>query len=181
MIKVIAIISIYMVIFSAGAAWADPVSPYVGQEQRAIKSLSPEEMNDYLAGKGMGLAKAAELNQYPGPAHVLALASQLNLSAEQKAQTQAIFNAMHAKAIRFGRLLVDEERNLDGLFASKTITPETLEASLKRIATLQAQVRQTHLEAHLAQAKILSPAQIANYVALRGYAEDGQHEHVHHQ
>jgi hypothetical protein len=31
-------------------------SGYAGQEQRAIKALSDEEVGDYLAGRGMGLA-----------------------------------------------------------------------------------------------------------------------------
>jgi len=78
MMKVMAVIGISTIIFSAGFASANQLSPYVGQEQREIKSLSPDEVKDYLAGKGMGLAKAAELNHYPGPAHVLELASQLN-------------------------------------------------------------------------------------------------------
>ena len=179
MMKVMAVIGISTIIFSAGFASANQLSPYVGQEQREIKSLSPDEVKDYLAGKGMGLAKAAELNHYPGPAHVLELASQLNLSAEQKVRTQALFNNMQEKAIQFGRMLVEEERNLDTLFSSKTITPETLETSLKRIGTLQAQVRQTHLEAHLTQAKILSPAQVAKYIELRGYNKTGQGGHSH--
>ena len=42
-------------------------SPYAGQESREIKSLSPAEVDGYLAGAGMGFAKAAELNGYPGP------------------------------------------------------------------------------------------------------------------
>jgi Spy/CpxP family protein refolding chaperone len=181
MMKEMVVIAISMVIFSAGFASAEPLSPYVGQEQREIKSLSPDEVKDYLAGKGMGLAKVAELNGYPGPAHVLELASQLSLSAEQKARTQALFNDMQAKAVHFGRMLVEEERNLDKSFSLKTITPETLETSLKRIGTLQAQVRQTHLETHLAQAKILSPAQTAKYIELRGYNSTGHGGHSHNQ
>ena len=37
----------------------------------------------------MGLAKAAELNHYPGPAHVLTLATELALTPDQKARTDA--------------------------------------------------------------------------------------------
>jgi hypothetical protein len=54
-------------------------SPYAGDETREIKALSPQEVSDLLAGKGMGFAKTAELNGFPGPAHVLELASQLQL------------------------------------------------------------------------------------------------------
>jgi hypothetical protein len=35
-----------------------------------------------LKGDGMGFAKAAELNGYPGPAHVLSVAKELNLTDE---------------------------------------------------------------------------------------------------
>ena len=63
----------------SASAGAQSQSPYVGQQFREIKALSPQEISDYLSGKGMGLAKAAELNGYPGPAHVLELAAQLDL------------------------------------------------------------------------------------------------------
>src|SRR5665213_3400327 len=66
-------------------AAAQTVSPYTGQEQRAIKSLSPDEVKAYLAGEGMGLAKAGELNHYPGPKHILAMADHLGLTPAQRA------------------------------------------------------------------------------------------------
>src|SRR4051812_3345086 len=87
MMKITAVTAIAAVVFFAGSAPASEPSPYAGQEQREIKSLSADEVKDYLAGKGMGMAKAAELNEYPGPLHVLQLASELNLSPEQKART----------------------------------------------------------------------------------------------
>jgi hypothetical protein len=70
------------------SATAYSQSPYVGQESREIKALSPQEISDYLSGKGMGLAKAAELNGYPGPAHVIELAAELELTPEQKTKTE---------------------------------------------------------------------------------------------
>jgi hypothetical protein len=42
-------------------------SSYVGFEGRPIKSLSDQQIGDLRAGRGMGLALAAELNGYPGP------------------------------------------------------------------------------------------------------------------
>src|SRR5262245_34850176 len=36
-------------------------TPYAGQQAREIKALSSEEIESYLSGSGMGLAKAAEL------------------------------------------------------------------------------------------------------------------------
>ena len=47
--------------------------PYAGMQQRALKALSEDQIADLRAGKGMGLALAAELNGYPGPIHVLEL------------------------------------------------------------------------------------------------------------
>jgi len=166
------------------AAWAATPSPYAGQESRDIKALSPAEQADWLAGKGMGLAKAAELNGYPGPAHVLELASDLALTSEQRARTQALFETMAARAQALGRELVEAERALDARFASKQITQADLAQALERIGALQAQVRAAHLEAHLEQVRILSPEQTARYVKLRGYGSGaadhggrGHHRH----
>jgi hypothetical protein len=92
------------------SAEAQGQSPYVGQGFREIKALSPQEISDYLSGKGMGLAKAAEVNGYPGPAHVLELATQLHLSADQKVKTEALFKRMQDRAIPLGKELVEEER-----------------------------------------------------------------------
>ena len=57
--------------------------PYAGMQQRSVKALSEQQIADLRAGKGMGLALAAELNGYPGPIHVLELGDQLNLSSVQ--------------------------------------------------------------------------------------------------
>ncbi len=65
----------------AGTAAADTAAPYAGQQTRAIKALSPEDIAGLRAGDGMAMAKAAELNRYPGPRHVLDLAGPLALSA----------------------------------------------------------------------------------------------------
>ena len=150
-------------------------SPYAGEEGREIKALSAEDVNAYLTGQGMGFAKAAELNGYAGPKHVLELASELDLTAEQRVRTQALFASMQTKAVALGRQLVDEERKLDRLFASTGITQSSLQESVTRIGALQADVRTAHLEAHLAQAKILTPEQRAHYVRLRGYHAPGAH------
>ena len=154
-------------------------SPYVGQESREIKALSQQEISDYLLGKGMGLAKAAELNGYPGPAHVLELATQLNLTTEQKANSEELFRSMQARAFALGKELIEEERTLDGLFASRSASAEALNDSIARIGKLQAQVRQVHLDAHLVETNLLGPEQIKQYNQLRGYQpmpENKSHE-----
>lgn len=159
-------------------ALAKPAAPsaYVGEESRQIKSLSVAETADLLAGKGIGLAKAAELNGYPGPAHVLELAAQLALSAEQRTATAALFAAMTQDAKEYGRRLVSAEQTLDALFAAGRISSEQLNELLTEIGHLQAKLRATHLEAHLEQARILSASQNAAYFRLRGYAAGGSHD-----
>ncbi len=71
------------------------LSPYAGQEKREIKAISVEDIEGYLTGQGMGFAKAAELNHYPGPKHVLELAGELSLEEKQIDKTKKIYNRMH--------------------------------------------------------------------------------------
>ena len=155
---------------------ADP-SPYAGQEQRRIKSMSPEEIAALTRGEGMGFAKAAELNRYPGPKHVLELADELELSPIQKDQTAALFAAMQSDAVELGKRVIAAEAELDRLFAAGKIDGETLEAQLEVIAELRARLRFVHLEAHLQQKTILNHQQVVRYVALRGYHGDHAEHH----
>ncbi len=157
-------------------------SPYAGQQSREIKALSSEEVAFLLAGKGMGFAKAAELNGFAGPSHVLELAQELQLTAQQRVRTEALFASMAANAMAAGRMLVISEQELDRLFATNTVSPSQLSVMLREIGALQAQVREAHLQAHLAQVEILTPQQNARYGILRGYgpaAEQPRHEHRH--
>jgi hypothetical protein len=58
-----------MVVFSglSSTALAQSAQPYSGMQTRPIKALSDQQVADLKAGRGMGLALAAELNGYPGP------------------------------------------------------------------------------------------------------------------
>lgn len=158
-----------------------PSSAYAGQEKREIKTFSKTEIEDILTGEGMGFAKPAELNGYPGPAHVLELSAQLRLSEKQLADTRRIHARMEADARAAGALLVAAERELDDLFSNRTVTPERLTTALEKAASAQARVREAHLTAHIAQTRLLSEAQIAQYKRLRGYGgEHGAHRHGQH-
>jgi Spy/CpxP family protein refolding chaperone len=168
---------IVIVLGCAPLCWsAEPPSPYVGQEQRAIKALSAEEVQEYLSGSGMGLAKAAEHNHYPGPKHVLDLAEPLQLSVEQRRQTETIFAAMRTEAVRLGIQLIEKERQLDTLFATDTIAEAQLDQLVTEIGTMQGQLRAVHLRAHLAQRALLTPEQLRRYDTLRGYIAS-HHDH----
>lgn len=165
------------VLLLAGSS-ALAASPYAGEQGRDIKALSPQDVDAYLAGQGMGFAKAAELNGYAGPKHVLELANELALTSEQRTRTEALFTSMQSQARSLGRELVDQESGLDRLFASRVVTADSLRESLDRIAALQSRLRATHLQAHLEQAAILTSEQNALYGRLRGYGQMPAH-HAH--
>lgn len=88
-------------------------SPYAAEEGRDISSLSAEEVDALRSGDGMGLAKLAELNHFPGPRHVLDLAAELGLTQEQLRKTEALFEEMNQNAIALGEELLEAERALD--------------------------------------------------------------------
>jgi hypothetical protein len=82
----------------------------------------------------MGLALPAELNGYPGPAHVLELAGPLGLSDGQKARVALLFESMKAEAVPLGEELIDREAVLDRLFADRRATVESIGAATAAIA-----------------------------------------------
>lgn len=146
-------------------------SPYAGQQARGIKALSAAQTADLLAGKGMEQAKAAELNGYPGPMHVLELAGPLALSAAQKQASEALMNQHKAEARALGARLVEAERDLDSAFAGRQVNAAQVDALTRQIGLLQAQLRASHLHTHLQQAGLLTPQQINLYADLRGYSD----------
>ena len=158
--------------------------PYAGLQNRPIKTLSEQQIADLNAGRGMGLALAAELNGYPGPLHSIELASQLGLSAEQITKLKALFEAMKAETIPLGASLISQEQNLNSDLANHTITLANLETTTQKIGATQAALRAAHLKYHLATVAILTPQQVAQYNGLRGYKGDeggSQHHHQMHQ
>jgi hypothetical protein len=161
--------------FAQHAGQHAPATPYAGLHKRAVKALSDEEIADLRAGRGMGLALPAELNGYPGPAHILELGSEIGLSVEQRARVEALHAAMRAEAIPLGERLIAQETDLDRLFAEKRITPANLGAATEAIGATQAALRAAHLRYHLATLDVLTPPQVHRYRELRGYAgaEDG--------
>ena len=154
--------------------------PYAGQQARSIKSLSGDDIAAMRKGEGMGMAKAAELNGYPGPAHVLQLAAKLGLTEIQQRDVQAIFDRMSAAAKPLGGELIAQEQALDQLFAKSEITPDRLAAATAAIAELQGRLRAVHLSAHLETRALLNADQIARYQQLRGYNASPAPEHHHH-
>lgn len=178
MYKLLTMIAIFIAAPSVTLAQSGH-SPYPGQEKGEIKSLSAEEIQAYLSGDGMGWAKAAELNHYPGPKHVLDLAADLHLSQRQISTTKVIYDGMQREAAALGKLVVEKERLLDSLFANQKMDKARLGSVVAEIAKLQGKLRAAHLAAHLQTKKALSPEQIAAYDALSGY-ESKQEQDPHH-
>lgn len=145
-------------------------SPYSGFQNRDIKALSPQQIEDLKAGKGMSLALPAELNGYPGPAHTLELAEQLRLSSGQKTRVENLFASMSTEARKLGLEVIEAERALDALFKNKSVNPQNLKELTLRAAEAQARLRESHLRYHLLTIEVLSPQQVEHYNRLRGYA-----------
>lgn len=155
-------------------------SPYSGQHHRAIKALSEKEVSDLLAGAGMGYAKAAELNRYPGPMHALEHAAELELSPAQREELASLMKRHKAEARELGVRVVDLERELDQLFATRTANEASVDRLLEQLAQAQARLRGSHLKAHLETTALLRRDQIDRYVKARGYdasAAGAQHRH----
>jgi len=157
-------------LLSAGALVASPENqPYAGQEARDVSSLSPQDIDDLLAGRGWGFALPAELNGYPGPLHVLEAADELKLTDAQRSAIEEVFERMNAAARALGRGFIDAEAALDAAFAERTITPEALAKLTAEVSRIEAELRATHLAAHLEVTPLLTRHQIATYNTLRGY------------
>ena len=145
-------------------------SKYAGQEKRVIKSLSPDDIAELRRGGGWGLAKAAELNGVPGPAHLLEMKGKISLTEKQVSAISELYTQMKSKAIKQGEKLITLEQELERLFKSRSITDATLRSSLNNISEARKELRYIHLATHLKTPKILSAAQIKKYNMLRGYS-----------
>ncbi len=151
-------------------------SGYAGQEQRIIKALSAEETQQYLSGAGMGYARAAELNRYPGPMHVLELEKPLALTAGQRVATQQLMDTHKTEARTIGARLITAEQDLDRLFADSAITQAALAQQVQTVAALRGEYRLSHLETHRQMRTLLTPHQVMQYDQLRGYTDGNAHE-----
>jgi len=154
--------------------------PYAGQQTREVASLSAQEQKDFLDGRGMGLAKSAELNGHPGPMHVLELAEELRLSADQREAVKAAFDRMKSKATVLGEAYVKAEKAVDQAFKSGTADAAEVAARVAEASRLLGEVRLSHLQAHVEITPLLTPEQRARYAELRGYAGGSAHRHHKH-
>lgn len=161
----------------SGPSWAEEVghlraSPYAGEQTRAIVSLSDDDLTELATGGGWGLVRPAELNGVPGPAHLLELADEIGLDADQLAAIETIRDEMRAGAITAGDRFVAAERALDAAFKDSVPDVDALSRLVAEAESTRANLRLVHLSAHLRTTPLLTRKQVARYAVLRGYADD---------
>ena len=146
------------------------------------RSLAPEEIRGLQKGEGIGLARAAELNGYPGPAHILvaARAGKIDLYAEQREAIERIHAATKAKAQALGQQILAREASLEAGFRTGHVVEAELARRVEDIARMFAELRLTHLRAHLLTAAILRQEQIEEYYQFQGYAAPWSGRHLGH-
>ncbi len=167
--------TIWIQVATAGQEHA---SKYSGQEKRTIKSLSPDDIAELKRGGGWGLAKAAELNGLPGPAHLLELKDDIGLSVNQTQEIQALYNEMNKQAIEYGKRLISQELQLERRFQSDPPSAGDLTTMLTAIERTRTKLRFIHLATHLKTPLILSKQQVATYNKLRGYTANSPCENI---
>jgi len=129
-------------------------------------SCLEEERASIARGEGFGMAMPADMAGYPGPRHVLDMAAELGLTAEQKSGVEKIYAAMHEKAMTRGKELFEAEARLEQMFRDGRPEADLREQSF-RVDSIHAELRWIHLSAHLAAQKLLTAEQIAKYTRLR--------------
>jgi hypothetical protein len=142
--------------------------PYAGLQGRDVSTLSDDDVDALLDGEGLGYAMPAELNDYPGPAHVLQLAGELGIDNDQLAEIERIEAEMRTAARDLGRQLIDAEYQLDESFRDGTAVDQ-LDELTRQSAEIEARLRSVHLQAHLETTELLDADQVQAYNQLRGY------------
>lgn len=166
-------------VIASGAQAAGTVPP-TDSTQPVVRGLSADEIRALREGEGMGLARAAEWNGNPGPAHVLQAAREgtMHLDGEQRQAIEAVHAGMQAQAQALGRRILDLETVLEQGFRERRMAKTDLAQQVGELGREWAALRLTHLQAHLEMAVLLRPEQIAHYNELRGYsAESPVHHH----
>lgn len=146
-------------------------SPYAEETDRQVKSLSEDDIRELEHGGGWGLARAAELNGMPGPIHILEMKDEINLTEQQQATIENIYEQMKVAATSKGKMMIAAETELDLSFKHANIDEEKLTDLVTKIARLRGELRFIHLSAHLKTLPVLTPDQVALYNQLRGYSQ----------
>ncbi|MCH7639567.1 MAG: periplasmic heavy metal sensor [Bacteroidetes bacterium] len=151
--------------------------PNTDHQGQHTSSLSADDITGLQEGRGMGMARPAELNGYPGPLHVLELADALGLTMDQRMEAQRLREALLAKAQPLGAQIVERERRLDMMFVQQRADREMIEAATAEIGLLRAQLRAVHLNAHVGMYAAMTSGQRTRYTNLRGHEGPAMQPH----
>ncbi|ASJ73300.1 hypothetical protein [Granulosicoccus antarcticus] len=92
--------------------------------------MSPENIAELERGGQWGLAKVAELNGLPGPAHLLELENEIELTGDQLNEIQILHDEMREQAIENGKRLIMLEGELEARFQHDLPTETDLKTML---------------------------------------------------
>ena len=130
---------------------------------RAAQACAAEFEQVVAAGRGFGMAFAADQNGYPGPMHVLELKDPLKLSAEQEAKMQHLMHAMFAESKPKSARLLEAEGTLRRLFAEGTADDAAVRLAVEAVERARRDVRLVHLLTHLKTRDLLTEEQRRTY------------------
>ena len=126
---------------------------------RAAQACATEFEQVVGAGRGFGMAFAADQNGYPGPMHVLELKDRLKLSIEQEAKMQHLMHAMFTESKPKSARLLEAEATLRRLFAEGTADDAAVRAAVEAVERARRDVRLVHLLTHLKTRDVLTEEQ----------------------
>lgn len=129
--------------------------------------LTAPQLDALRHGRGMGMSMPAEMNNHPGPVHMLEQAEALGLSPEQAWATEALTAGMKADAVALGEQVIAREGDLDALFVAGQPDEARLASLVTELGRLNAALRLVHLRAHVAATALLNATQVAAYYHAR--------------
>jgi len=132
------------------------------------QSTNPPDRDALLKGLGMGLASIAEMNNFPGPKHVLDVKDELLLTRDQVKKIEALERVVSSAAVQKGTDVVQAEDDLEKMLENPTVSEKAVRSKLEEIGKLRADLRFIHLQAHLRMKQILTPEQLKKYSELKG-------------
>ena len=116
-------------------------------------------------GESLGMGDPAIRGGSPAPLQLLALAGELKLSPGQVTALKKLQAEMSEKAVARGKEMLSAEARLEEMFREARPEADLREQSF-RIDSLHAELRWTHLAAHVAARAQLAPDQLAAYQRL---------------
>jgi len=156
-------LAVVLVIGGSGAAGAQHGAAHAGAEavphHMLVQTYEKAFEQNVAAGRGFGMAFAADQNGYPGPLHVLELKDRLKLTVDQDARMQAMLAAMFAESRPKSARLLESEAKLRQLFATGRADEAAVRSAVADVEKARTEVRLVHLLFHLKTREVLTEEQ----------------------